>query len=197
VPKSRAKRPDARILRSRAAMRQALLALLEEMPLDAITGARIAERAGVGYATFFRHYADVRAVLVDTVAALTDDLAEGMRPALQAADSAAAAAALVDAVAARRTMFCALLVGAGDALRAELARQVIERVEALPDLAPSWLPRRLAKRVAVMGTIELLDWWLREEPERDPAEVAVLLDRLVIGRLHDASPPAASAPAAS
>jgi AcrR family transcriptional regulator len=173
-------------------MRQALLVLLEEMPLEAITGAKIAERAGIGYATFFRHYADVRAVLVDTVAALTDDLAEGMMPALQASDSAAAAAALVEAVAARRAMFCALLAGAGDALRAELARQVIDRVEALPDLASSWLPRRLAKRVAVMGTIELLDWWLREEPERDLAEVAALLDRLVIGRLADPAPPTAS-----
>lgn len=183
VSKSRENRPDARIVRSRAAMRAALLALLEEMPLEAITGALIAERAAVGYATFFRHYADVRALLVDTVAAVTDDLARGMMPALLAADSGGAAVALVDAVAAQRAVFRALLSGAGDALRAELARQVIARVDMLPDLSPSWLPRRLATRVAVMSTIELLDWWLREEPERDPADVAALLDRLVIARL--------------
>lgn len=169
-------------------MRQALLGLLEEMPLEAITGARIAECAEVGYATFFRHYADVRALLVDTVAAVTDDLAQGMMPALLAADSGGAAIALVDAVAARRAVFRSLLAGAGDALRAELARQVIERIAILPDLSPSWLPRRLAMRVAVMSTIELLDWWLREEPERDLAEVAALLDRLVIARLADVSP---------
>lgn len=171
------------MLRSRLAMRQALLALLEEMPLEAITGARIAERALVGYATFFRHYADVRALMVDTVAAVTDDLAQGMLPALLAADSGGAALALVDAVTARRAVFRSLLAGAGDALRAELARQVIERTAGLPDLSPSWLPRRLAMRVAVMSTIELLDWWLREEPERDPVEVAALLDRLVIAPL--------------
>jgi uncharacterized protein (DUF2236 family) len=80
-------------------------------------------------------------------------------------------------------MFRSLLAGAGDALRAELARQVMERVATLPDLSPAWLPRRLAIRVAVTGTIELLDWWLREEPDRQPAEVAALLDRLVIARL--------------
>jgi len=188
VQNSRGEQIDARIVRSRAAMRQALLALLAEMPLEAITGASIAERAGIGYATFFRHYADVRAVLVDAVATVTDDLAQGMMPALLAADSGGAAAALIHAVAARRSVFLALLAGAGDALRAELARQVIARVAALPDLSPSWLPRRLAMRVAVMGTIELLDWWLREAPETDPAEVAALLDRLVIARLAEDAP---------
>jgi len=54
-----------------------------------------------------------------------------------------------------------------------------------PDVSPAWLPRRLAIRVAVTSTIELLDWWLCDEPERDPAEVAALLDRLVISRLAD------------
>lgn len=172
-------------MRSRAAMQRALLALLERMPLDAITGAMIAQRAEVGYATFFRHYADVRALLVDTVDAVTDDLARVMLPALLEADSGGAAAALVAAVDVQRTVFSALLSGAGDALRVELARQMIDRVAILPDLSPPWLPRRLAIRITVTGTIELLDWWLREEPGRDPAEVAALLDRLVIARLAD------------
>lgn len=167
-------------------MRQALLDLLAEMPFETVTGARIAERAGVGYATFFRHYADARALLADTIAALTDDLANEMLPALLAADSAGAASALVNAVAERRAVFHSLLAGAGDPLRVELARQVIERLADLPDLSPSWLPRRLATRVGVMGTIELLDWWLREEPERHPAEVAALLDRVVIARVANA-----------
>ncbi|CAN5631984.1 hypothetical protein BH10PSE14_BH10PSE14_22660 [soil metagenome] len=170
-------------MRSRAAMRQALLDLLVAVPLETITGAMITERAGIGYATFFRHYADVRALLVDTVSALTDDLAERMMPALLAADSGGAAATLVAAVDAQRAVFRALLSGAGDALHAELSRQVMDRVALLPDLSPPWLPRRLAIRIAVVGTVALLDWWLREEPQREPAEVAALLDTLVIDRL--------------
>lgn len=185
--KSRGGAPDARIVRSRAAMRQALLALLEEAPLEVITAARVTYHAGIGYATFFRHYADVRALLVDTVATLADDLAHGMMPALLAADSGGAVVAHVDAVTAQRSLFHALLAGAGDALRAELARQVIDRLDALPELSPSWLPRRLATRVAVMSTIELIDWWLCEQPDRDSAEVAALLDRLVIAQLAEAS----------
>ncbi len=163
-------------------MQQALLSLLAEMPLDQITGATIAARAGIGYATFFRHYADVRALLIDTVAQVTDEIAATMMPALLAADSGAASAALVEAVAARRAVFHALLSGAGDALRGEVARQVMARVASLPDLSPAWLPRPLAIRVAVTSTIEILDWWLREAPDSTPATIAALLDRLVIAR---------------
>lgn len=174
---------DARVTRSRRAMQQALLALLARMPLESISGAAVAEQAQIGYATFFRHYADVRGLLADTVAAMTDELAEGMMPALLASDSGGAARALVHAVEAQRVKIAALLSGGGDALRAELARQVIERVSLLPDLAPQWLPRRLALRISVSGTIELLDWWLNEEPERETSEVAALLDRLVFSSL--------------
>ncbi len=173
------------MVRSRAAMRQALLALLEQTPLEDITGVMIAKQAKVGYATFFRHYADLRALLVDVVATLTDEISKEMLPALLAAESGLAASALIGAVEARRRVFHALLSGAGPALRAELARQVIERVAILPDLSPSWLPRRLALRIAVMSTIELLDWWLVEEPDRDPVEVAALLHRLVASPLAD------------
>jgi AcrR family transcriptional regulator len=179
------KRIDARVTRSRRAMQQALLALLARMPLDAISGAAIAEQARIGYATFFRHYADVRALLADTVAVLTDELAEGMMPAWLASDSGGAATILVRAVEVQRATVGALLSGGGDALRAELVHQVIERAVILPDLAPSWLPRRLALRIGVTATIELLDWWLSEEPAHDPVAVATLLDRLVFAQLGD------------
>jgi AcrR family transcriptional regulator len=160
-------------------MRAALLAVLEEQPLEAITGAMIAERAQIGYATFFRHYDDVRALLIDTVATLADDIAARMIPAMLSADRGGAAMVLIREVCARRAVFLALLTGAGEALRGTVARQIAARVASLPDLSPSWLPSRLAIRFAVAATIEVLDWWLQEEPQRDPAEVGAMIERLV------------------
>ena len=46
---------DPRIVRTRTALRQAMTELAGEAALDAITVRAIAARAGVGYATFFRH----------------------------------------------------------------------------------------------------------------------------------------------
>ena len=54
---------DARQVRSRHALHQALLALLEEKPFDQITVREISARAGTGYATFFRHYPTKEALL--------------------------------------------------------------------------------------------------------------------------------------
>ncbi|HWT51264.1 MAG TPA: helix-turn-helix domain-containing protein, partial [Caulobacter sp.] len=58
-----AARPDRRRLRSRAALTEGLLSLLEETAFDQITVQEIVQRAGVGYATFFRHFADKQALL--------------------------------------------------------------------------------------------------------------------------------------
>lgn len=175
---------DARITRSRAAMREALLALLGEMPLEEVTGALIAERAKVGYATYFRHYQNVRDLLVDTVGTVSDQLTEKMLPALIAADTAGASRVLAEAVQQQRPAFTALLHGAGDETRGVLARHVVDQVSRFPDLSPGWLPHRLAVRFAVASTVELLDWWLREEPQRAVDDIAALLDRLVIAPLR-------------
>ncbi|MEJ5975003.1 hypothetical protein WG901_00015 [Novosphingobium sp. PS1R-30] len=157
------------------------------MAFDTVTGAMIAERAGVGYATYFRHYADPRDLLVDTVAHLAGGLVEQMMPALLNGGTHAAARELVQTVDVERATYFALLNGAGDATRGMLVRYLFDRMANLPDLSPHWLPRRLAIRFAIVGTIELLDWWLREEPLLDLDTVANLLDRLIIARISTVS----------
>ncbi|MCC2981322.1 TetR/AcrR family transcriptional regulator [Sphingomonas sp. IC4-52] len=165
-------------------MRDALIELLRDTRLEDVTGAQVAARAGVGYATYFRHYANVRDLLIDTVVVVADELAARMMPAMIAADTSAAARMLAREVAEHRTMFLALLRGAGDETRGMLARHIVARTAELPDLSPEWLPQRLALRLAVASTVELLDWWLCEEPDRSADDVAMLLDRLVIGPLR-------------
>lgn len=59
-----------------------------------------------------------------------------------------------------------------------------DRVQAFgPDLAVERLGERVVRRLAVTGTIEVLDWWLREQPGIGMDDVARLLDRLVIAPL--------------
>lgn len=177
-------RQDVRIARSRAAMREALLGLLEETALKDITGALVAARAGVGYATYFRHYHNVRELLMDTVVTLATDLAARIMPALIAAEPGGAATLLAEAVQARRGAFTALLNGAGDETRGILMRHIADQISHFPDLSPPWLPHRLALRFAIASTVELLDWWLREDPYRPADEVAAMLDRLVFAPLR-------------
>ncbi|TCU53817.1 hypothetical protein EDF58_11068 [Novosphingobium sp. PhB57] len=174
------KRQDARAVRSRAAMQGALIKLLRDFPLAEVTGAMVSETAGIGYSTFFRHYADVRALLVDAVGELANDLAQKMLPALLDGQAGPAALALIQEIDRRRAEVTALMAGAGEAMRVELAGSIVDRLAALPDISPDWLPQHLALRVAVAATIELCDWWLLEQPATPIAVVADMLDRLVV-----------------
>ena len=73
---------DARVVRSREALREAMVELAAELPLDAITVRAIAARAGVGYATFFRHYSDKETLLADVAQQLTQEFLAQVAPLL-------------------------------------------------------------------------------------------------------------------
>ena len=176
------KRQDARAVRSRDAMRGALLKLMAAGPFDAITGSQIAQAAGVGYSTFFRHYADVPAVLSDVVAMLTDEFTREMMPFWTSGRPEEAARVLIAAVEQQREAIRALLSAAGSS-RYELSRQIIDRLSSQPDLSAQDVPHRLALRVSVAATIEVLDWWICEEPDRTAAEIAEWLRKVVLAPL--------------
>ncbi|QFR01557.1 TetR/AcrR family transcriptional regulator [Streptomyces phaeolivaceus] len=60
---------DPRALRSRAAALAAAAQLLVEGGPERVTHAAVAERAGIGRATVYRHWPDVQSLLLDTLAA--------------------------------------------------------------------------------------------------------------------------------
>ncbi len=52
------KRMDARVRRTRDALGDALVALMQEKPFDTITVQDVLDRAKVGRSTFYAHYSD-------------------------------------------------------------------------------------------------------------------------------------------
>src|ERR1700759_5154503 len=59
---------DARAVRTRAALREAMLQLLGTQALDDITILDLCQTAGIGYTTFFRHHPTKQALLEDVAA---------------------------------------------------------------------------------------------------------------------------------
>jgi AcrR family transcriptional regulator len=172
--------PDARMVRTRAALRDALLALLEEKPFEQISIRDITARSATGYATFFRHYETKAALLSDIATAEIAALIGLALPVLWAADSRAAARTLCDHVEARHRLWSALLTGgAAGMMRSEFIRQASEipPVEAKPD---SWLPSDLGVIYGVTATVEILAWWLPRRDAYSSEQIAEILDRLVI-----------------
>ena len=66
---------DRRILKTRRAIRDALISILEEKEIGSITIKEIAERASVNRKTFYAHYASI----AELISELEDDIVEAVR----------------------------------------------------------------------------------------------------------------------
>jgi AcrR family transcriptional regulator len=173
---------DARRVRSRKALRSALLALLEEKPFDQITIREITARAGVGYATFFRHYTAKDHLLNDLASGQIRDLLALSTPLLRHAGSQDAARALCTYVNDHRALWTALLTGgAAGTVREEFIRHA-RRIEtdSVYDSGQHWLPGDLPIVFGAGGTIDILAWWLSQEKHHPAEDIARILDELVI-----------------
>lgn len=174
---------DARQVRSRNALTGALLELLEEKPFDQLTIREISTRAGTGYATFFRHYATKEALLSDVASEEIADLLKLSIPILYDSNSYESTLALCRHVADHRNLWAALLTGgASGILREEFIRQARELPREFA-IAKSWLPSDLGVVYGTGGTIDLLAWWLSQDEEYTPEQIASILNRLIIAPL--------------
>jgi AcrR family transcriptional regulator len=168
---------DARVLRSRAGLRQALLGLLETRALEQITIRDIAAAAGVGYTTYFRHYPGKEALLQELAAEEVQRLSDYSAPIYDAENSYPACLALCVYVDQHRRLWSALLTGAQGFVREAMLASGRITAEGRPH---RWLPKDLGVTLGVAVIIELLTWWLRQE-DPPPAEfVAHVLHRTVI-----------------
>lgn len=174
---------DARKVRSRKALHQALLALLEEKPFDQLTIREISARAGTGYATFFRHYETKEALLGDVASQEIEGLLTMTVPILAETNSYESTRVMCRYVGEHRKLWSALLAGgAAGIVRDEFIRQA----RLLPSAAPqqtSWLPAELGVVHGTGSMIDALAWWLTVGTTLSADEMAAILHRLVIAPL--------------
>lgn len=157
-----------------------MLELLETMPFEQVTIREIARVAGIGYATFFRHYPSKEALLHDLAAGQIADLLQRGLPLLFVADRRQSCAAVFEQVAEHRALWSALLTGgAATMLKQEFVDQAKRVAEQHPGLG-GWLPDELRVIFGVSATVEILAWWLRQEEDVPIARMAEILDRLVV-----------------
>lgn len=174
---------DARQIRSRNALSGALLDLLRERPFDQLTIREITSRAGTGYATFFRHYPTKEALLGDVASEEIADLLSKTAPLLYETDSYSSTLALCSYVNANRKLWRALLTGgAASIVRKEFIRQARD-LEKDSDILTDWLPADLGVVHGTGATIDILAWWLEQVSTYKPAQIAEILNRLVISPL--------------
>ena len=166
--------------------------LAGELPLEAITVRAIAARADIGYATFFRHYADKDALLGDVAEALTQQFLQQVHPLLLQQDRRAAARSLCGFVLDHLAIHKALIAGgSGETVRAGMLRHTLETLAAARMREPEGPIDDLVLFHLVSATLNLLAWWLRNLDKVDADAMAEIIERTVltpIGRLRHQPP---------
>lgn len=184
---------DARQIRSRKALHEALLVLLLEKPFEQITIREISERASIGYATFFRHYPGKEALLGGVASDKIAELIATVAPLFDTSDSADAVGGLCLFIQNERNLWLALLTGgAASIVRAECIRQALIQPNRV-DESLSWLPRELVITYTAGSVLDLIAWWLGHPNAYSVDEIAGIIDRLVCRPALRSPSPAARA----
>lgn len=192
---------DVRAVRTRAALRQALLKLLESRPIDQITVRDIADSAGIAYTTFFRHHPTKEALLDDLAAEELRRMVDLCVPVMDAKSARAASVALFAYVSEHRALWSTFLTGGAAAAMREGLLQIALGIAVERSQPENWPVTELATRLIVGGTVEMLAWWMRQGATPPVEEIAeVHLQTVVLPAVHSqermgqVSKPAGTAP---
>jgi AcrR family transcriptional regulator len=171
---------DARAVRTREALRNAMLQLLALQSLDRITILDICQTAGIGYTTFFRHHSSKDSLLDDVAAGEIAHLIELTVPIAVTEDVHAAGVALFNYVNEHRKLWSVLLIGGAQvAMRNEFLR-LSREIAATRTHVNDWPPSEISTILVVSSTVELASWWLQQKKPLSIEAVATIYERIII-----------------
>ena len=171
---------DRRVIRTRRLLAEALISLVLEKGYEDVTIRDVTGRAGVGYATFFRHYESKDALLMDVLEVVLADLLRLLRPAGDGPD--ALGEALFRYVG-ENAEVCRVLVG--DGASTALVRRIVEigTRNVLRQNAPreedEKVPAEIAAHHLVVSSIALIRWWLEHEMPYPPERMGRIYHDLI------------------
>jgi AcrR family transcriptional regulator len=176
---------DRRIRRTRDRLGDALMALIQEKPLDSITVQDVLDRADVGRSTFYVHYRDKDDLLFSDF----DEFLEAMATLLirggDQSDRVAPVRELFAHVADARRLYAALVASDRmhdflDLGREHFARAIDRRLTGLPRSRGMATESRTATAYALAGAlVSLMVWWIDHGSVASPAQMDDQFHQLV------------------
>ncbi|MCX6048869.1 MAG: TetR/AcrR family transcriptional regulator [Chloroflexi bacterium] len=179
---------DLRTRRTRLALRDALLALIEEKGFDAIIVQDIADRAMINRVTFYKHYRDKYDLLEQTMQEMLNELSAPVATLLQEPTNHAVVDKLVpwlEHVAAHESFYRMMLGKEGNAafaaqLRDYLEGMVEQTIKRMPrQSTTATLPLPVLRRFATAGFLGVVMWWLEQNRPLPVQQVAMQLHQLI------------------
>ena len=179
------KKEDARVRRTRDALGDALVALMQEKPFESITVQDVLDRAHVGRSTFYSHYSDKDDLLMSDAEEFFEALSMGLSTHGDKSDRVFPVQEFFAHLSDVQPFFKALVKSGKyqenmELARGHFARGIERRLSELPQAQSIPANERPAIAIAHAGALlSLLTWWLDRGMRESPAEMDQLFHRLV------------------
>jgi AcrR family transcriptional regulator len=184
-PASRRRKPDRRIQSTRNRLGNALIALIEDKPIDEVTVREVLDRAGVGRSTFYVHYSDKDDLFLSVLEQGLEMWTTTLSRQQEKSNRVAPVAEFFGHVASAKRLYRAL-VNSG-------------RIEAFFELAQGYFARGIEQRIKEStdlrnldqhelaacsnafagGLLSLLRWWLDRGAKESPRAMDEIFHRMV------------------
>lgn len=178
---------DVRLQRTRRSLRGALLELLRARAFDQISIREITAKAGVGYATFYRHYAAKEGLLHELADAEVRQLIAMAMPAIFRTNMRDSCMIVCSRVLENRGLWRAMLTGdTSGVLRQEFFREVLKLKGRYT--FNDWLPEEVQLICSTGATLDILAWWVGQKTMLPIDHVADMLAKIIgaMAKQHDA-----------
>jgi AcrR family transcriptional regulator len=179
------KKTDARVRRTRDALGDALIALMQEKPFDTITVQDVLDRAHVSRSTFYTHYSDKDDLLMSDAEEFFEALSMALSQHGDTSDRVFPVREFFAHLSDVQPFFKALVKSGKyhenmELARGHFARGIERRLAELPrgkNIPANQLPAIAFAHAGAL--LSLLSWWLDRGMRESPAEMDELFHRMV------------------
>jgi AcrR family transcriptional regulator len=179
------KKTDARVRRTRDALGDALVALMQEKPFETITVQDVLARANVSRSTFYTHYSDKDDLLMSDAEEFFEAISMALSEHGDKSDRVFPVQEFFTHLADVQPFFKALVKSGKfqenmELARGHFARGIERRLAELPrsrSIPPNELPAIAFTHAGAL--LSLLTWWLDRGMRETPAEMDQLFHRMV------------------
>ena len=181
------KKTDARVRRTRDALGDALVALMQEKPFETITVQDVLDRAHVGRSTFYSHYSDKDDLLMSDADDFYERVSMGLSARGDQSERVFPVKEFFSHIAEARRVVNALSSSGKiqenlELARGHFARGIERRLAELPRGQSIPESDRPAIAFAHAGALlSLMTWWIDRGMRQSPAEMDELFHRIVWG----------------
>ncbi|HXN48632.1 MAG TPA: TetR/AcrR family transcriptional regulator [Bryobacteraceae bacterium] len=184
-PASGRRKPDRRIERTRNRLGNALIALIQEKPIDEVTVREVLRRAGVGRSTFYVHYRDKDDLFLSELEQGLEMWSTTLSRQQESSNRVAPVAEFFAHVASAKRLYRAL-VDSGrieaffELAQGYFARGIEQRIKQSTDLRnPHRHELTACSNAFAGGLLSLLRWWLDRGAKESPRAMDELFHRMV------------------